>query len=199
MANAKRHLHPHWSCSRSIWCWFHCSRLSHSSLSPPTKLVTLDHLATMIYESSKIHAEIIYVHWVDQLEMNRTCVWAREQETPTFHCTPSKPDVQGDKKSIPGKEKVGWKAIMRLVGTDNFCWVIGFTLNFLQTIHRLRTEQTAFLIWGIPNFFLAYFCNDMFKSKVTDLFMGVANRCCSKASDPLEGELICGVDGGWRG
>ena len=53
--------------------------------------------------------------------MNRTCVWAREQETPTFHCTPSKPDAHGDKKSIPEKEKVGWKAVMRLVGTDNFC------------------------------------------------------------------------------
>ena len=47
---------------------------------------------------------------------------------------------------------------------------------------------------------LAYFRNDMFTPKVTDQFMGVANhRPRSKASDPLEDDLICRVDGGWRG
>lgn len=37
----------------------------------------------------------------------------------------------------------------------------------------------------------------MFTPKVTDQFMGVVNhRSCSKASDPLEADLICRVDGG---
>ena len=37
----------------------------------------------------------------------------------------------------------------------------------------------------------------MFTPKLTDQFMGVVNhRSCSKASDPLEADLICRVDGG---
>ena len=37
----------------------------------------------------------------------------------------------------------------------------------------------------------------MFTPKVTDQFMGVVNhRSCSKASDPLEVDLFCRVDGG---
>ena len=34
----------------------------------------LDHLAAKIFESFKTRYEIIYVHLVDQLEMNHTCV-----------------------------------------------------------------------------------------------------------------------------
>ena len=37
----------------------------------------------------------------------------------------------------------------------------------------------------------------MFTPKLTDQFMGVVNhRSCSKASDPLEVDLICRVDDG---
>ena len=47
---------------------------------------------------------------------------------------------------------------------------------------------------------LAHFRNDMFTPKVTDQLMGVVNhRSRSKAGDPLEDDLICRVDGGWRG
>ena len=38
-------VHPRWNCSRSILCWFHFSRLSLSSLLPPTKLRPLSHLS----------------------------------------------------------------------------------------------------------------------------------------------------------
>ena len=47
---------------------------------------------------------------------------------------------------------------------------------------------------------LAHFRNDMFTPKATDQLMGVVNhRSRSKAGDPLEDDLICRVDGGWRG
>ena len=44
--------------------------------------------------------------------------------------------------------------------------------------------------------FLEYFRKDMFTTKVTGQFMCVANH---KASDPLEDNPICRVDGAWQG
>ena len=47
---------------------------------------------------------------------------------------------------------------------------------------------------------LTHFRNDMFTPKANDQLMRVVNhRSRSKAGDPLEDDLICRVDGGWRG
>ena len=73
------------------------SQLSSTAHKTGTSVTAqLDHLAATIYESCKTHYKI----W-----MNRTCVRTREQAAPTFHCTPSKLDVQGAKKLHSGEGK----------------------------------------------------------------------------------------------
>ena len=48
----------------------------------------LDHLAAKILESFKTRYEIIYVHWVDQLEMNHTCVGQVNRQHQRFTVLP---------------------------------------------------------------------------------------------------------------
>ena len=63
----------------------------------------LDHLAAKILESFKTRYEIIYVHGVDQLEMNHTCVGHVNRQHQRL--TPSNLDVQEAKNVHSGEAK----------------------------------------------------------------------------------------------
>ena len=103
------HLHIRWSCSRSVWCWFHCSRLYLSSFSPPTKLVPLSHLSwttlrrrflNLLKHDMKSSMSIEWTNSKWTTRVSDTCKVA-----PAFHCTASNLDVQEAKNVHSGEAK----------------------------------------------------------------------------------------------
>ena len=81
------------------------------------------------------------------------------------------------------------------------CHLLGHWLGMKFLADNILAEKRANYLPDLWNpKLLAHFRNDMFTPKATDQLMGVVNhRSRSKAGDPLEDDLICRVDGGWRG
>ena len=108
----------------------------------------LGHLAAKILESFKTRYEIIYVHWVDQLEMNHTCVGHVNRQHQRFTVLPPILMYKRQKMYIPQKQK--GRPISHHVTCRKGCYLLSHWLGmkFFETIYQLRTEQTAFLIWS---------------------------------------------------
>lgn len=129
----KFHVLHHWSYLRSIWCWLHCSVLSLSSLSPPTKLVPLSHhsWATLLQRFMNLLKHVI-------------------------QSSSSLSGPSGDESLVCSGTWTG-STNVSLYSLQAWC-TRGQKVHSGEG-NRLRTEQTAFLLRN-PKL-LVYFCNDV--------------------------------------
>ena len=106
----------------------------------------LGHLAAKILESFKTRYEIIYVHWVDQLEMTHTSVGHVNRQHQRFTVLPPILMYKRQKMYIPQKQKGRPISHHVTCRKGAICWVIGLAWNFLR--QYISWEQSKQPSWS---------------------------------------------------
>ena len=145
------HLHIRWSCSRSVWCWFHCSRLYLSSFSPPTKLVPLSHLSWTTLRRRFFNLlkhdmkSSMSIEWTNSKWTTRVSGTCTGSTSVSLYCLQSW-CTRGKKCTFRRSKREGRQAIMLLVGRSAISWVIGLAWNFFR--QYISWEQSKQPFWS---------------------------------------------------
>ena len=145
------HLHIRWSCSRSVWCWFHCSRLYLSSFSPPTKLVPLSHLSWTTLRRRFLNLlkhdmkSSMSIEWTNSKWTTRVSGTCTGSTSVSLYCLQSW-CTRGKKCTFRRSKREGRQAIMLLVGRSAISWVIGLAWNFFR--QYISWEQSKQPFWS---------------------------------------------------